>query len=193
QVGGRSRHTSGWEVADVVDRDVDAAEPGDRFVHHRLHLIVVAQVLHDRDGLSAFGRDLGHGRRGLVGPDVDDSDRRASPRQPARDLATDAGAGAGDERAFAGEVDRYHVDASCRVNTAMAWRTVSSGSPSTVSRPSARRTDSPCTVAKMRRYQCAAVASSRPYERNTRLSGRVAAAIAALSSGSSPGGRSDAA
>ena len=107
-VAGRERDGAG-----VVDADVDAAERLHRLVDGRLHLLLEADVAHERQRLAA-------GRLDLLGRRVDgafelgvrlgrlggDGDVGAVARRPQRDGEADAAAGAGDEQRLA--LERCH-------------------------------------------------------------------------------------
>src|SRR5205823_3574826 len=93
------RHLLRRDVADVVDEHVEPAEAREDLLRHPPDLVPPRQLGLDGERLPPEVADLrGHGLRALGRAVVVDGDVGALPREPERDRAAEAAAGAGDER-----------------------------------------------------------------------------------------------
>jgi hypothetical protein len=90
----------------VVDEDVQAAEPVDRGLHHRLHVGGCADVGADRQRAAGARHVEPLGQAGgLAEIEVSDHDGRSGLVESLGDPAADAHRAAGDDRRPAAEID----------------------------------------------------------------------------------------
>ena len=87
--------------AGIADKDVDAAECGDRRRHARVDRFLAGDVHRDPDGLPAGGTDVGGDNVRGVEVEIGDRDARALAGERHRDGLAEAARGPGDDRGFA--------------------------------------------------------------------------------------------
>ena len=118
---GRAPH----QRAGIVDEDVEAAERGCRLLDHAARLAPLRQVAGDEVRGAAFGADFrGHGFRRLPARIVVHGDRRPVLRKGLGDRRADAGAGAGDEGEFSGEILQHQRAGQMQVPKTICASTV---------------------------------------------------------------------